>query len=480
MSTTKDRFPCSGIEGCRLRYLKFKCIDEPSTLEFYTTLGMTLDGRCSFGRSHSAFRLAFRTANVEFNENSVALIFETPNKAPDGSPDGQRSSGRPPSLRGSGSGPSGGNGNGSGNILGAYPTPLPPIAGNAATSPGGTATPGSTGSPGGSRPRRMSRSRAGGMVSAQSRSGAAASGTATTAPNGHDQGNDNNGANKPVLFDRTCPRDYLVVYVHFLPRIIKRLHSKGFRAILAFTTVPTDAAISYAIYLDPNGIELRLVEMPDVYLNEVASKSPWFARVGYYLTHVPSADDARHFLESLFSKQRRTPAMVRALQTGGGIMGGGPSSSSSSGGGSGNAMSFQMSAGAGSLSAPGGSSKKTTAADRFYQRDGVRLVDQEDIATGLQQTRYVWLGQVARDKMGTLCVCERAGVGDRGAAGALAAAAAATSIAAHAAAKNDGNGGNSRGFGSNGSSEQPQAAATVAVVTAAAIAAEMAGGMGAN
>ncbi|KAI9168506.1 hypothetical protein H9P43_007878 [Blastocladiella emersonii ATCC 22665] len=359
MASRKDRFPCTGVGGCKLRYLKFKCQDEPGTIEFYQTLGMTLDGRSNFGKYHYSFRLTYRTSSVEFNENSLALLFEV-----------QRNLG-------------------SGDIPPPSMSPPAGMVGDAA---------------------------------------AAAAGDPNAAASA-----------APVLFDRTCPRDYLVIYVHFLPRVIKRLHSKGFKPLLGLQAY---MSIQYAMFLDPNGIEIRLMEMPDVYLNEVTNKTQWFARLGYYVAQVGNGDDMRHYMESIFSKQRRTQAMVRAMQTTAtagssgdptGVSGGGGTSSllamgisgplgSTGDGNSGNGgngapsmMGYLKLTQAPNTQTVGG--KKATATDRFYQRDGLRLVDQEDVATGLQQTRYFWFGQVPREKMGTVCFTERSGAWDRGGGG---------------------------------------------------------------
>ncbi|ORZ32764.1 hypothetical protein BCR44DRAFT_145432, partial [Catenaria anguillulae PL171] len=353
MASTKDRFPCTGIEACRLRYLKFACVNEPATIEFYQTLGMTLDGRSTFGRNHYVFRMSYRTSSPEFNENSLQLHFEV--------------------IK-------------------------PPIDPNAASGAGDThaSTP-AAGSPSSlAVVASPASSSSGGAVDAVDAASALAG---------------------PVLFDRTCPRDYLIVYMHFLPRVIKRLHAKGFRALLGMQTVMDN--IHYAIYLDPNGVEVRLMELPDVHLNEVAS---WFARIGYYVAQVPHADEFRHYLESLFSKQRRTTAMLRALQQAPAADASALASVAASGAPStatttsnylkANIATALGAGGPGGPGASGATAKRANAADRFYQRDGIRLVDAEDIATGLQQTKYLWFGQLNRDKMGTLCISERTGAGE--------------------------------------------------------------------
>ena len=57
--------------------------------------------------------------------------------------------------------------------------------------------------------------------------------------------------------------EYLVLYVHFIERITKRLNSKGFyvSSIMDFDTT------KMVICRDPNGIQVRLIEMNESYLN---------------------------------------------------------------------------------------------------------------------------------------------------------------------------------------------------------------------
>jgi hypothetical protein len=76
MASTKDRYSATGIDGCKLRYLKLRCKAERETIEFYQTLGMVYEGKIEFGKLHTALRFSFRTANAEFNEHSISLLFE--------------------------------------------------------------------------------------------------------------------------------------------------------------------------------------------------------------------------------------------------------------------------------------------------------------------------------------------------------------------------------------------------------------------
>jgi hypothetical protein len=63
--------------------------------------------------------------------------------------------------------------------------------------------------------------------------------------------------------------EYLVIYVHFLSRLVKRLQSKAFDLTLDVTNFDS---VKMAILRDPNNLQVRLIEMPDTYLNESGSK----------------------------------------------------------------------------------------------------------------------------------------------------------------------------------------------------------------
>lgn len=54
--------------------------------------------------------------------------------------------------------------------------------------------------------------------------------------------------------------------MHFIVRLVKRMASKGFDLFLDITQF--DNNIKMAILRDPNNIEVRLIEMPDSYMNE--------------------------------------------------------------------------------------------------------------------------------------------------------------------------------------------------------------------
>jgi hypothetical protein len=61
-----------------------------------------------------------------------------------------------------------------------------------------------------------------------------------------------------------------VIYVKFLSRIIKRIEAKGFE--VTFMPKQFEGA-TMAILTDPNGIQIRLIELTDAAANASRSKS---------------------------------------------------------------------------------------------------------------------------------------------------------------------------------------------------------------
>ncbi|KAJ3401946.1 hypothetical protein HDU80_005561 [Chytriomyces hyalinus] len=95
-------------------------------------------------------------------------------------------------------------------------------------------------------------------------------------------------------------QEYLVVYVHFLPRIIKRLASKGFETTLPITSFQS---AQIAILTDPNGIEVRLIELTEPQSDDpsVSSKRQWFARLGYYTVPSVKTESTVRYYERMFT-----------------------------------------------------------------------------------------------------------------------------------------------------------------------------------
>lgn len=55
-----------------------------------------------------------------------------------------------------------------------------------------------------------------------------------------------------------------------ISRLVKKIASKGFDVVLDITTF--DNNIKLSIIRDPNGIEVRLLEVPDSYMNDNGKK----------------------------------------------------------------------------------------------------------------------------------------------------------------------------------------------------------------
>ncbi|KAL7751303.1 hypothetical protein RI367_003163 [Sorochytrium milnesiophthora] len=323
---TKERFPCSGIEGVKLKYLRFACSRPEHTVEFYQSLGMTLEGKLDF-RKTITYRFSYRISNPTLSENAMALLFDVPKRYISQNVENETRQKREEARKARSS------------ATGNSSDPLTPEE----------------------------------VVHVEEES---------------DDDDDNT-----LLFDKNKPRDYLVIYVHFLGRILKRLKAKSHKLLV---DIKTYMEIQYAIVLDPNGIEVRLIEMSDVQLNELTKKSQWFARLGYYVIHVHGADDLRKYLESLFSKQKKVLTKKAPPDD--------PDGQSTSFG-----VRDSLDRG-----------KKIYQSDRYNKacqlllhgiwgthREGFRLVDYEDIITGLSHTAYHWLGHDTREKLCALCLTER-------------------------------------------------------------------------
>ena len=67
--------------------------------------------------------------------------------------------------------------------------------------------------------------------------------------------------------------EYLLFYVNFLDRLIKRMGAYEIKLQPCLIGVS-----KVAILTDPNGIQIRLIEAPD----EVSGSGNTFARLGYY------------------------------------------------------------------------------------------------------------------------------------------------------------------------------------------------------
>ncbi|TPX42566.1 hypothetical protein SeMB42_g05075 [Synchytrium endobioticum] len=172
--------------------------------------------------------------------------------------------------------------------------------------------------------------------------------------------------------------EYLVIYVQMLPRIVKRMQTKGFDCQIP---VQDFAELKYCIMVDPAGIEVRLMELTDSQLNDFRGKKLWYGRLAYYT--IPTLiHDAIDFYESIFAGGSEQPTNANA----------------------GNAASMPDSDARTRNGVVGADSKKPLGK---MKTTGFRKVDDEDIVVGLSHMMYAWMGHDPREFGCTLCFTER-------------------------------------------------------------------------
>ncbi|KAJ3315626.1 hypothetical protein HDV04_002040 [Boothiomyces sp. JEL0838] len=171
--------------------------------------------------------------------------------------------------------------------------------------------------------------------------------------------------------------EYLVIYVHFLQRLVKRMASKNYEVEMDVTNFD---GVKLAIMRDPNNIQIRFVEMPDSYLND-SSKKQWFARLGYYSIATADADGTAQLYESIFRqrmvnkpKEKKDkdqillpdPPEVNIRKVG----------------------------------------ANQTVKNALAKGSGFRIVDMDDLVIGLMNTVFYWLGNDMRTQACCVCVTE--------------------------------------------------------------------------
>ncbi|KAI9097402.1 hypothetical protein DFS34DRAFT_124336 [Phlyctochytrium arcticum] len=205
--------------------------------------------------------------------------------------------------------------------------------------------------------------------------------------------------------------EYLVIYVHFLARLVKRLASKSFTILFP----PQDIAdVKMSIVRDPNGIEVRLMELTESQLNMPSNRrQQWYARLAYYALPTHSAEGSVRWYESVLGTHAKGGGRgVGGLRLTTLDLVGGGSPSSRTGSRPGGTPATMGTPG------PDGrpiSRKKPGAAatvrQAISQGQGFRLVDTEDFIVGLSRSAYYWLGNDLRSSTCTLCFTEHADFG---------------------------------------------------------------------
>ncbi|KAJ3272251.1 hypothetical protein HDV01_005790 [Terramyces sp. JEL0728] len=171
--------------------------------------------------------------------------------------------------------------------------------------------------------------------------------------------------------------EYMVIYVHFLQRLVKRMSSKNYEVEMDVTNFD---GVKLAIMRDPNNIQIRFIEMPDSYLND-SSKKQWFARLGYYSIATANADATAQLYESLFHQRAANKPKDKKDKD-------------------------QMLA----PELPEVNIRKIganqTVKNALAKGAGFRIVDMDDLIIGLMNTVFYWLGNDMRTQACCLCVTE--------------------------------------------------------------------------
>ncbi|KAJ1340172.1 hypothetical protein BSLG_005165 [Batrachochytrium salamandrivorans] len=154
--------------------------------------------------------------------------------------------------------------------------------------------------------------------------------------------------------------EYLVIYIHFINRIVKRVSAKGFEIIMPPTEFETTKV---CILKDPNGIEVRLYDMTDAQLNESSSKKS---------TRTPrlaAGKGGKEKIDPITGREiaPNDPSHTKSLRKAG----------------------------------PAG-----TVRQAISKVQGFRIVDMDEFIVGLSNTVFYWLGNNLRTSACTLCLTE--------------------------------------------------------------------------
>ncbi|RKO93426.1 hypothetical protein BDK51DRAFT_26269 [Blyttiomyces helicus] len=208
----------------------------------------------------------------------------------------------------------------------------------------------------------------------------------------------------------------LVIYVRMLARILKVLSFAGFTLRIPKTDI---SGISFAAVTDPNGIDVRLVQLTEEQANDRPPfRNQWFARVGYYVLPTVHSSETVRFYTTLFSPREPLPvpsasATPGADNTGaatqkilGGVIGGTGFGVSPKGGGEGK----DSYVGEGRWWDVEMRLLRPDRQGMTMQRNsnpGFRLVDTEDSIMGLTHTAYFWMSNVSREAGSAICFTQK-------------------------------------------------------------------------
>lgn len=213
--------------------------------------------------------------------------------------------------------------------------------------------------------------------------------------------------------------EYLLIYVHFIERLIKRVDARG---IKSYIPLQENGGIKYIIYKDPNGIEVRIMEYPSQYLNENLLPVQWFSKLGYYTLAIPQAGVIAEYLQNIFSIEQRskskylTPAQEAVAAITASLMRRGGKSSSSVQESANKKKSNRIDTGINddSIFSPSVNNNVNSSIKSGYRtenqrvkRKGFKILDYEDITFGLTRQQFYWLGDKDRNRKCTMCLIQK-------------------------------------------------------------------------
>jgi len=211
--------------------------------------------------------------------------------------------------------------------------------------------------------------------------------------------------------------EYLLIYVHFIERLIKRVEARGIKCYLP---LQEGNGIKYVVYKDPNGIEVRIMEYPSQFLNENLLPVQWFSKLGYYTLSIPQAGIISEYLQNIFSVEQKsrnkflTPAQEAvAAITASLIRHGGKNSNDNQDYNKKekrktNLFNETINENDMFLSNDNNNNNfKSNTRNSKPKRKGFKILDYEDITFGLTRQQYYWLGDKDRNRKCTLCLIQK-------------------------------------------------------------------------
>jgi len=213
--------------------------------------------------------------------------------------------------------------------------------------------------------------------------------------------------------------EYLLIYVHFIDRLIKRIEARG---IKCYIPLQENNGIKYIVYKDPNNIEIRLMEFPSQYLNEHLLPVQWFSKLGYYSLPLPQAGLISEYLQSILSVEQKirnkllTPAQEAVAAINASLIKNAGSRDSINPQDNFYRKSISENINNENYSNSNDNNSKLdnipktrrkSSDNPKVKRKGFKILDYEDITFGLARQQYYWLGDKDRNRKCTLCLIQK-------------------------------------------------------------------------